>query len=287
MRYRIAPWLFVLPGLFFTIGLRYYPILRAFYISLFNYNPINPPGVYVGLKNYADIFKQAAYWNAWTNTFIFLGLTLLITFLIPIIQAVFLGEIFRGKGFLSTIYLVTMVVPVSVNVIIWKWIWQPDYGVANQLLKLFNLPPQLWLSDMNWTKFCIVFPGIIGGGVTVLIYWAAILGIPSEIMESARIDGCSGWKRIFRIVLPNMKFIIFLNFLLAVIFAMQIMDAPFMFTSGGPAGASTSMGVYIYNTAMTNQVISYGRSGAASVILFLVVAVMTVVEMRFNRSERE
>jgi multiple sugar transport system permease protein len=279
----VAPWLFILPGVVFTIWLRYYPICKAFIISLFKYNVMDPPGVFTGLKNYADIFVQKSYWDAWLNTFVFLALTLVITFFIPVLQAIFLSEVARGKSFFSTIYLVTAVIPVSVNVILWKWIWHPDYGIANAILQLLKLPPQLWLSDTSWTKFCIIFPGVIGGGVTVLIYFAAILGISHEIIESAEMDGCTGWKKIRYIVLPNIRFIIFMYFVMTMIFSMQIMVTPFQFTSGGPAGAATSMGIYIYNTAMKD--VSYGRSNAASVILFIVVAVMTVFQMKLDKSE--
>ena len=288
LMHRITPWLFVLPGLILTILLSYYPMIKAFYISLFDFNPINQPGQFIGLKNFIDIFNQQAYWNAWINTFMFLLLTLGITFLVPIIQAIFLSELGRGREFMSTIYLVSTLVPISVNVILWKWIWHPDYGLANHILSYFNIAPQLWLSDPNWTKFCIVFPGIIGGGVIVLMYLASILSIPEEIIESARIDGCSGWKRIFFITLPNIRNIIFLQFLLAVIYTMQILDGPFQFTKGGPAGVSTSMGVYIYKTAMEGtRNISYGRANAASVVFFLLLVVITIVQMRFNRSESE
>ncbi|SEO04892.1 carbohydrate ABC transporter permease [Paenibacillus sp. OV219] len=283
LRNTMIPWLFVIPGILFTLWLRYYPLLKAFYISLFDYSVVEPPGKFIGLKNFTDILNQSAYWSAWKNTFIFLILTLIITFAIPVIQAIFLSEVRRSRSFLSTIYLVAAVVPISVTVILWKWIWQPDYGVANGILSFFHLPHQLWLSDPFWTKFCIVLPGILGGGVTVLIYLAAILGIPGEVVEAAKMDGCSGWRKLYYIVLPNISSVIYLFFVMGVIGCMQLMVTPFQYTSGGPAGTSTPMGLYVYNTFMKEGEI--GRSNAASVLLFIVVAVMTAIQMKFDKSE--
>ncbi len=279
----LAAILFMLPGIIATIWLRYYPIGKAFYMSMFDYDPVTPPGVFVGFKNFLNLFKTEFYWEAWWNTFIFLGITLVLVFWVPLVQAIFLNEIMRGKKLFTTIYLITALIPMSVNVIIWKWIWDPQYGLANQIFQFFGGSAQLWLSNPDLTKFCIVFPGIVGGGVNVLLYLAAIQGIPPQIYEAAALDGCVGWQKIRYIVLPNLRFIIVIQLILTCISGMQVLDIPFQFASGGPSGASTSMGIYIYNSVYTD--LSYGKSAAASVILFLVIALLTVLEMRLDRSE--
>ncbi|MDU4737259.1 MULTISPECIES: sugar ABC transporter permease [Clostridium] len=281
---KISPFLFLLPGIIFTLWLRYIPIFKSFYMSLFRYDAINPPGEFVGLKNYANLFQTQFYWDAWKNTFVFLILSLTLVFFVPIIQALFLNEILKGKKLFTTIYLVTALIPMSVNVIIWKWIWSPDYGLANQILKFFGAEPQLWLSNPDLTKFAIIFPGVIGGGIAVLMYTAAIQGIPAEIFEAAELDGCTGFKKIRHIILPNIIFIIIIQLVLAVIGAMQILDAPYQFASGGPSGSSTSMGIFIYNAF--KQDLDYGKGAAASMILFVVIAIMTIFQMKLDKSER-
>lgn len=282
---KISPWLFVLPGIIFTAWLKYYPIFKALYISMFNYDVVNPPGRFVGLKNYKDILSQQMYWKAWENTFWFLLITILLTFFIPIIQAIFLNEIIKLKRTLTTIYLVIALIPISVNVILWKWIWHPDYGIANTILNALGFSSKMWLSDPSLTKFCIIFPSIIGGGVGVLMYLAAIQGIPKEIYESSQIDGCTGWKKIFYMILPNIKFIILIQLVICVINTMQILDAPYQFAAGGPNGASTSMAIYIYKTA--NENLSYGRANAASLILFVIIAIITVIQLKMDNTETE
>ena len=267
-----------------TVWLKYYPILNAFYISLFKYDPINPPGRFVGLRNYISMFQTQFYWDAWKNTFIFLLLQLCMCFFIPLIQALLLNELVKLQKCLTTLYILPALIPTSVNVIIWKWIWHPDYGVANQIVKFFGGEPQVWLSDPNLVKFCIIFPGVLGGGLTVLLYLSAIQGVSTDIMESAALDGCTGFKRIFHIILPNISFMIFIQLIMCVITTMQLLDVPYMYASGGPSGASTTQGIFIYNTF--NQDLNYGTGSAASVILLLVIAALTMMQMHFEKAEK-
>lgn len=171
----------------------------------------------------------------------------------------------------------------SVNVIVWKWIWDPDYGIANQIFKFFGGDAQMWLSNPDLTKFCIVFPGIVGGGVNVLLYLTAIQGISKDIYEAAALDGCVGWRKVVHIILPNIRFIVVIQLVLSCITTMQILDVPYQFTSGGPSGASTSLGIFIYNSVYTD--LNYGKSAAASVTLFVVIAILTVLQMKLDKSE--
>ncbi|NLI90483.1 MAG: sugar ABC transporter permease [Epulopiscium sp.] len=280
---KATPWLILLLPMAFTVWLKYYPIASAFYISLFKYDPINPPGRFVGLANYIGMFKMKHYWEAWGNTFVFLFLQIALCFFIPLIQALLLNELIRFKKSLTTLYILPALIPTSVNVIIWKWIWHPDYGVANQIVKFFGGSPQVWLSDPKLVKFCIIFPGIIGGGLTVLLYLSAIQGVSQDMMESAAIDGCTGFSKIWHIILPNISFMIFIQLIMTVITTMQLLDAPYMYTGGGPSGASTTQGIFIYNAF--NKDMNYGRGSAASVVLLFIIVILTMVQMWFERSE--
>ncbi len=285
LRRKLAPWLLLAPPILLTAWLKYYLFLKAFYMSLFDYDPIHAPGPFVGFDNYARMFSTQYYWDAWNNTFVFLFLTLIMTFLIPILQALFLNELIRWRHVFTTLYIVPALIPSAVNMVIWKWIWHPDYGVANRILLFFGGQPQAWLSDPSFTKFCIIFPGVLGGGLSVLLYLSAIQGISSDIVESSQLDGCVGWKRIRYIILPNIRFLIFIQLVMAVIMTMQLLDTPYMYTSGGPGGASTTMGIYIYNTFQ--QDFNYGRGSAASIVLLFVIAMMSAIQMKMDRSRRD
>lgn len=280
------PWLFVIPGILFTLFLKYYPILQAFKVSFFQYNYGNEEeSKFIGFDNYANMFKEGFYKQAWINTAIFLVLIMVMTFFIPIIQAIFLNELVKTRKIFTIMYIIPAVIPVTVTVLIWKLLWNPDYGFINVILQWMGFEPKLWLSDLSWVKFCIVFPGVIGGGVAVLMYLAAIMGIPQEIVESAQIDGCVGFRRIFYITLPNIKFLIVIQVIMSIIGIMQYMNEPFMYTSGGPAGTSTTMGLYIYKAYQDD--LQYGRACAASVVLLFVIVILTVIQMKLDKSETE
>ena len=139
-------------------------------------------------------------------------------------------------------------------------------------------------SDPDLVKFCIIFPGVLGGGLTVLLYLSAIQGVSTDIMESAALDGCTGFKKIRHIILPNISFMIFIQLIMCVITTMQLLDAPYMYASGGPSGASTTQGIFIYNAF--NDDLNYGRGSAASVVLLIVIAVLTMLQMHFEKSEK-
>jgi multiple sugar transport system permease protein len=286
MKNAIIPWLFILPGLIFTFIFRYYTMFQAFWISFHDYSIIKPPGEFVGLRNYITMLQNPDFWSAWKNTFVFTGLFTLITFFVPVIQAIFLSETVRSRSILSTMYLIPAFIPLSVNVILWKWIWNPTYGFANYIMNVFGIPAQTWLSDPKFTKFCIVFPGIIGGGFSVLLYLSAILGISKDIYEAAEIDGCSGFKKLFYITLPNIKFLIMIQLILSVIGNMQILDQAYQFTTGGPNGVSTSISLFIYQQISNNR-IDYGNASATAVMMGIVIMTITIIQMKISNSQKD
>lgn len=281
---KLVPWLFVLPGLAITILLRYATLGTAFFWSLHNVTVSEMPGKFIGVKNYTDLMASAAFSQSFVNTLVFVGLTFLICFPVPIIQALILNEIRhkKTKNWLSTLYIIPAVIPGTIVIVIWRWIWNPQYGIANYLLGLLNLPPQSWLGDPNLVKFCIVFPGILGGGFTVLLYFAAMLGVPDDIIEAASIDGCVGWRKIRFIILPNIKFMISVQVITTMIGTFQIADSIFQYTSGGPAGASNSLGLHIYK--LFNEEFIYGQGSALSIILLVIIAVLTAVQLIVDKS---
>jgi len=281
----ITPWLFLLPAIVTTFVLRYYTIFQAFRISFYQYDVSNPPGRFVGFQKFIELFKNSDYWQAWKNTIVFLVLMIVLNFFVPIIQALLLGEITKLKGLFSTLYILPAVIPLTINIALWKWVWEPEYGVANYFLKIFGAEQIAWLSSSQWVKFCIIFPGIIGGGFAVLLYLAAILAISDDVKEAAKLDGCTGIKRIFYITLPNIKFIILIQFVLTTISALQLLDLPFQFTDGAPAGASRSLPLFIYHYYTRNY--DYGQGSAAAMTLMLIISIITYIQLRLNNQESE
>ena len=284
-RNKLVPVLFLLPGVLFTFLFRYYTMISSFWISLHRYDVADPPGEFVGLENYKDMLVNPDLWKAWKVTFLFVLFALLLNFWVPIFQAIFLNEIGKGRGVFSSLYLFPTVIPTAANVIIWKWIFHPVYGIANKIIGFFGLPPQTWYSDPRLTVFCIVFPGMIGGGFGVLLYLSAIQGVSREMVEAAEIDGCSGFKKLRYITLPNIQFLILIQLIMTVIGTMQILDPIIQYTMGGPGFESASISYFIYDKMKIR--FDYGHATAIAFMLQLVIAVITGIQLKLDKSERE
>ena len=266
---------------------KYYPILLGFFVSLFEVNIVDLPGTFIGFDNYIRAFQDKDFLNAIVNTFQFLVISLLINFWVPILLATLINEVRRGKTFVRTMYFIPAVAPGIAMSVLWKYIWQPDYGLANYLMKVLGLPTQRWLNDPVLVKWCMQFPGlIIGGGLTMVIYLAALQDVPRTLYEAAEIDGANALKRFFYITLPGISPAIFFQLIMGIINNFQYFTQAYLMigssTGGGlnvvSGGAENSLlfyALYLYQNAF--NLFKMGKASAMAWILFVVVAVVTAV----------
>ncbi|QGR00007.1 sugar ABC transporter permease [Paenibacillus psychroresistens] len=281
------PWtaiFFLLPSIVVFFVFKYYLIFDAIYISLFNYDIVNPPGKFIGFGNYHEFLVSHTFWVAMKNTFIFFVLSLAMVFWVPIVQALFLSNIKRYNGFYRFLYQIPNILPLVAGTLLWKWMYNPDHGLFNYLLAKIGLGPYGWLNDLHMTKIAIVLPGFFAsGGISVLLYYAAIKSISSEIFEAAKIDGCGPWRRMTMLILPNIKFIILIQFVGFMSGVLLSFDNIFVLTQGGPADASLVVALMIQKTAFVQS--RFGISAALSFFMFIVIAVLTLIQFRFQRED--
>jgi multiple sugar transport system permease protein len=251
------------------------------YISFFNYNIVNPPGNFVGFNNYTEFLTSATFWQALYNTFVFFALYLVLTFWLPIAQALLLNEIRRGNAFFRFMHQIPSILPLVAGVLVWKWMYNPDHGLFNYLLGQLGLGPYGWLNDLHITKLAIVLPTVFtGGGISLLLYYSAIRSIPSEILEAAKIDGAGPWKRIWTMILPNIKFIIVIQFVGFMSGILLAFDNIYVMTQGGPANSTLVISMLVINSAFQQS--RFGISGAMSLFMFLLIAVLTIVQNKIT-----
>ncbi|WP_242527395.1 carbohydrate ABC transporter permease [Ktedonosporobacter rubrisoli] len=282
IRRNLGGYLFLLPALFVFALFVWYPVILGIMMSFQSIDLINP-AIWVGLKNYLHIFADPLFVIAWRNTLAFTGFALLFGYFIPIILALLLNEMRHGKSFFRLVFYLPVILPPIVTVFLWRWIYNPDSGLLNALLNLVHVASGLWLeSPVTALPALVVVATWSSAGSTMLIYLAALQGVPSMLYEAAEIDGANLWARLWFITLPSIRPIMLLMLVLQIIGTMQVFIEPFTMTNGGPQNATISVLLLIYNYAFQQS--DFGGASALGVILFLVLAVFALIYMRMTRS---
>lgn len=280
----LMPIIFLLPSIICYLCFKYYPLLYMTYVSFFDYSIVNPPGKFVGLNNYVEFLSSATFWQAMSNTFIFFALYLALTFWVPILQALLLNEIRRGNAFYRFMYQIPTIIPVVAGILVWKWMYNPDHGLLNELLAKVGIGPFGWLNDLKMTKLAIVLPSLFtGSGISLLLYYSAIRSVPTEILEAAKIDGAGPWKRILTMIMPNIKFIIIIQFVAFMSGVLLAFDNIYIMTQGGPANSTLVVSMLVVNSAFQQS--RFGISGAMSLFMFVLIAVLTIIQNKLTNEK--
>jgi multiple sugar transport system permease protein len=270
----ISPWL--VGFLLFTL----YPILASLYFSFCDYRILSPPR-WVGFRNYIELFTDYDYFlpSLYNTAFMFLELPIAMALSIGI--ALLLSQKLRGMAWFRTLYYLPAVVPTVASSVLWLWLLNPEYGLVNKTLEMAGLPTTEWLQSPVWSKpaFIVLDLWMIGGGI--VIYLAAIAGVPAHLYEAAEIDGAGAWRRTWHITLPAISPVIFFNLILGVIGTFQYFTQAFLMTGsppGGPANSTLFYALYLFQNAFT-----YFRMGYACAmawVLFLLTLIATLIVFR-------
>ena len=277
--------LFTLPAIVVFLLFKYYPMLQAIYMSFFDYKVASPPGIFVGLQNYTHAFSDPLNGQVWGNNIILFAWGLTLGFWVPVVQAILLNEMRRAKTFFRVAYLLPSVVPAVASAVIWRWIYNPDWGLLNSILQRFGLPTLGWLSDPAMSKFSLALPAILGGGLGIFIYLSALQGIPEHLYEAADLDGATVLQKLRYVTIPSIKPIIAIQFILALSGAFQIFDNVYIMTQGGPADSTRVIALNIYYYAFER--VQMGYAAAMSVLLFLVTFILVAIQLRVSGGEAQ
>src|SRR5438132_4684939 len=276
----LGGYLFLLPALVIFALFVWYPLILGFTISFQNVDMINP-AAWVGWVNYRHVFSDPLFGIAWRNTLAFTGYALLFGYFVPIVLALLINEMRHGKGLFRLAFYLPVMLPPIVTAFLWLWLYNADYGLLNALLHLVHLPGGLWLENQGTALPALVVVATWGAaGSTLLLYLAALQGLPPPLYEAAEIDGSNLWQRIWHVTLPTIRPIMLLMLVLQIIATMQVFTEPFTITGGGPDNATMTVLILIYNYTFQNA--DFGEASALGVILFLVLAVFALIYMRMT-----
>ncbi|WP_309619781.1 sugar ABC transporter permease [Salinibacterium sp.] len=291
MKRTLTPYLFVSPAMLLLVAFGIFPILVAAVISTTNMNIsgfIRPQNIkFIGLENYVRLFNDPKFWQALWNTggFAVLGVPAIVVLSLAV--ALLLNR--SGNGFFQTLrsfYFIPAITAIVAVSLIWGYLYNTQFGFFNYVLSLVGIPEVQWLSDPILSKFSVGLVAVWRGmGLNTIIFLAALQGVPKEYLEAASIDGAGEWRKTFMITLPLLRFAIFFVSVTTTISWLQFFDEPFVLTDGGPLGATTSMSIFLYKEGFRlNQ---FGYASAGSLVLFAIIAVITVIQLRLRRADDE
>ena len=278
--------MFLLPMLLVFGLFSWLPIGQAVVMSFQQTNLVTAP-VFVGLDNFAAVLGDPLLWTAVKNTLWFAVLALLFGYPIPLVAAVLMSEVRRFKGLYSALAYLPVVIPPVVAVLLWKFFYdaRPE-SVFNTLLHAVGLGPSPWLQDSSTAMVSLVLEATwAAAGGTVIIYLAALTSVPPELYEAAEIDGASVWGKVWHVTVPHLRGVLLVTFILQIVGTAQVFLEPFLFTGGGPAHATTTILLLIYNYAFADSLGGdYGAATALSIMLAVVLGVLSALYLRLTRS---
>lgn len=275
--------LLLLPAVASLIAFKYFPVLLGIFESFFKIDIVNLPGKFIGFDNYIRAFSDKQFLSAFWHNGKFFIYGLIMNFWVPIVLAMLIDETRKGKTLFRLGYFIPACTPAIAMTILWKYFWQPDYGLANFFMQKMGFEPQLWLNDPNLVYFCMSFPGlVIGGGMNMVIFLAALQDVPRDQYEAAMIDGASIIQRVRYITLPGIKHIIVLMLTLSIIGSLNTMENVLVTTGGGPSNATQTMYLYAYQVGTNTMDYSYAMT--MMTVVFVITMVLTIV---FNKITKE
>src|SRR5262245_30094662 len=273
---------FVLPALVWKVGFNLIPMANAFYISLTSYDLLTPPR-FIGLANYVSLAGDARFQKSMGNTFAYAfgrGLPLV---LIALFVAWLFARQFRGKHVFRLLYFMPVIVSGVVISIVWSLLYDPN-GILNQLIGLFGVPKQLWLTRGDTAPIAIIVMAVWQSiGFYMIIFLAGLEGVPLDFYDAATVDGANGWQKFWHITLPLIKPTTLFVLVINVINGFQAFTYQFVMTRGGPSDATNVASLLIYDTGLQYQ--KMGLASAMSIVLFAVIMAFTLFQMRVVKGD--
>jgi multiple sugar transport system permease protein len=246
-------------------------------LSFSNYKLLNDPK-WIGVDNYVKMYGERLFWQSLRVSAIYSIVSVPLGMTIALFLALLLNRTMRGIYTLRAIYYLPTVISGVGVAMLWRWIFNGQYGVINTLLRNVGVKGPNWLLDENYALIALIITSVWGVGGTMLIFLAGLQGIPVEINEAAEIDGAGKWGQFRYITLPMISHVTFFNLVLGIIGALQVFTDAYVITNGGPNNATLFIAVYLYRHAF--QFLNFGYAAALAWVLFIIVMVLTLLVFR-------
>ncbi|AFL50133.1 multiple sugar transport system permease protein [Sinorhizobium fredii] len=285
-RERHLRYLMLAPTVLILLALTIFPSVYMFYAAVHRISP-NPdlPWEFVGIGNFARLLSDPQFHVALRNTLVFTIVAVALEFLLGLGLALLLDRFIRRLSFLKTVLMIPMMLPPIAVAITWKLIYEPQFGVLNEIMFQLGLPLQAWAGDVNLAMFSIIVADVWQWTPFIfLLMLAGLASLPVEPYEAAALDGASSWRQFWDLTLPFLKPVIAIALLLRVMDALRLFDLVFILTGGGPADRTKVLSLYIYQVAY--RFADPGYAAAISLfVLFVTILLSTWFMKRMRLAE--
>lgn len=282
-RENLSGYLFIFPSIIGFSVFVLYPLSMSVYYALTRWDGVTDP-VYIGFKNFTDMLKDPSFFPVLQATGSFALLNVPLSLIAGLLLAVLLNQRLPGIKLFRTALYLPAVLPSIATLTLWKFIYNPQFGLANQFLALLHLPPSGWLGSYAMAMPAIVLVNLWGVGTTMIIFLAGLQAVPQELYEAAKLDGAGRILLFLRITLPMISPILFLQLVLQIIGSLQAFNQFAVLTGGGPGFTTNVLMYHIYQIGFGNlgQFPRLGYAVALVWVLFVIIMIVAAFTFRFS-----
>ncbi|MFA7289138.1 MAG: sugar ABC transporter permease [Melioribacteraceae bacterium] len=262
-----------------------FPVFFSFYLSFQNWNAFSWSGTFVGFDNYTRMVQTKEFWDVLKNTLIYTIGTVPLNMIVSLMIAYGLNQKLKGKKFLRTLFFAPVVVSPVAAALIWRWLYDPNFGLINYSLGAVGIDAINWLNDPSAAMFALIGMGVWKTfGTNMVLFAAGLNAIPESYYEAATIDGAGAWSKFWNITIPLLSPTTFFIMVMSMIGSFQVFDIVYVLTSGGPLGSTKVLVFYIYEYAFkfTGEM---GYASAVSYTLFALLFILTMVQVKFLKNK--
>ena len=255
----------------------FYPIYKAFAGSLHDWNPLTQKYNYISWENYRFVLGDKLFWKSLTNTLFFTAISTVLRLVVGLALALMLfSRMTKMRTFFQGLFYMPTVTPMVAVSFVWMWMFNPQFGLIN---RFFHLDIN-WLKNSNWAMIAIIIMTVWKDfGYATVLFLAGLMGLPEEVYEASRIDGANGWQTFKNITLPLLKPVTLFVTITSLISYFQTYIQILIMTEGGPGTSTFVISYLIFDEAFVNY--NFGTASAIAVILFVVIAILTLLMFRY------
>ncbi|MFW5873736.1 MAG: carbohydrate ABC transporter permease [Bacillota bacterium] len=277
---KLTPYMFVLPNLLVFGIFIIYPAFYGLYISFTEWDIISSPN-FVGISNFINIFNNPNFLDTLQRTFIYVGISVPLMFVLALVLAIGLDKKIRGRGAFRAIFYMPAMLSFIIIGVSWKWILGDNFGIVNYILEYFGLQTVSWLTTPTLAFIIVILVTVWArAGYFMVIFLAGLQSISNIYYEAAEIDGASKWQQFIHITLPMLKPTSLVVLVLSTISVFKMFDLIIALTQGGPGRATTFLVQDIYLMAFDRG--NLGLASAMSVVLFVILSILTIIQFKVS-----